>query len=325
VRRFALIGLVTVVVLVGGKAWADGGGRAETVIATDAGLWTTGPRGVIAVDPVTGRMRETFGTRLSGSPIAGDRRTVWLLTPRRLAALDVRERRVRLRIDLLQPMYSGDADARSVWLASFAADTLVKLDAPTGRRRWTVRVPRSPQAVRHGKGAVWIASIGRWHKGRGGEIVVDGPGVVSRVDAGTGRTIARVLVGRGPTALAFGHRSLWVLNGRGVGADDTLQRINPATNRVIATISVPHWSSAVTCGQVYCWVVSEPKSSGGVVSRIDPRNNHVVRRPIPRSWVPAAITTIAGRVWVADPGVAQLIQINPETLRVTRRVTIAMH
>jgi streptogramin lyase len=115
--------------------------------------------------------------------------------------------------------------------------------------------------------------------------------------------------------------AVWLLSGRGVGADDTLDRIDVRTNRVVATFPVPHWSSAVAVGRRYAWVVSSPKSAGGVITRIDNRTGHAATRRIPHSWTPAGVTLGDGRVWVADPGVAQLIRIDPRTLRPIKRVT----
>ena len=98
--------------------------------------------------------------------------------------------------------------------------------------------------------------------------------------------------------------------------------IDLRTNKVVASIKVPHWASDVACGTRYCWVVSEPKSAGGVATRIDPHSNKTVSRSIPNSWVPAAVVVVEGYVWVADPGRAALIRIDPQTLRVSKRVII---
>ena len=93
------------------------------------------------------------------------------------------------------------------------------------------------------------------------------------------------------------------------------------TGRRLATIPVPHWSTGVAAGRRYAWVVSEPKSAGGTITRIDLRTNHGVTRPIPHSWIPQAVALAGGGVWVADPGVAQLIRLDPHSLRVTQRVS----
>jgi DNA-binding beta-propeller fold protein YncE len=281
--------------------------------------------GVIEVDPMTGRIGSTIATGANGRIIGADATTVWMVVePRRLVGADLARRRVRISVRLRHDTYAGALGYGAVWLPSFALDTLTKVEARTGKHRWDTRVPHSPMAVTAARGSVWVASIGRWHKGRGGVMVPDGPGIVSRLDPASGEVRARIHVGKGPQAAATGDGALWILNGRGIGASDTLDRIDMQTNRVVGSIGVPHGSSAVACGRRYCWVVSEPKSAGGVVTRIDPRTNSAITRRIPRSWIPAGVVAVRGRVWVADPGVAQLIRIDARTLRVMKRVKIPL-
>jgi PQQ-like domain len=311
--------------LMAANAWGDGGGRAESVGVGGGKLWTTVRNGVVGVDPVTGRIGATIATGGNGRVIGAGGTTVWVVVgPRRLVGADPARRRVRIRVRLHHATYVGAVGYGAVWLPGFATDTLTKINARTGKHRWDARVPHSPIAVTAASGSVWVASVGRWHKGQGGVMVPDGPGIVSRLDPASGDVRARIHVGKGPQAAATGDGALWILNGRGIGASDTLDRIDMQTNKVVASIGVPHWSSAVACGRSYCWVVSAPKSAGGVVTRIDPRTNHAVTRRIPKSWIPAGVVAVRGRVWVADPGVAQLIRIDARTLRVMKRVKIPL-
>jgi len=289
-------------------------------VAFGAGrLWTTVQDRLVSVDPATGRSR-AIRTGVYGTAIAVTSSTAWRLQPHSLFGIDLSTRRVRVRLGLGQAVYALSAGYGAVWLPSFDSDTLTKVDGRTGVRRWRLRVAHSPEAVTTGAGSVWLASTGRWHSGRGDTMVLDGHGVVLRLDPATGAVSGRILVDRGPAAIAFGGGDAWVLNGRGIGADDTLDRIDARMNSVVASIRVPHWSSAVTVGHHYAWVVSEPKSAGGTITRIDLSTNRTVTRPIPHSWIPQAVTLAGGGVWIADPGVAQLIRIDPHTLRVTKRV-----
>jgi streptogramin lyase len=80
----------------------------------------------------------------------------------------------------------------------------------------------------------------------------------------------------------------------------------------------------VTVGRRYACVVSEPRSAGGTITRVDLRTTHAVTRPIPHSWIPQGVVLASGGVWVADPGVAQLIRIDPHSLRVTKRVSFSV-
>jgi PQQ-like domain len=301
---------------------ADGGGRGEDVVAERAQLWTTIHNRVVGVDGVTGQKVVSVVTGSYGTQVAAGGGLVWQLQPWKLMAIDPSVRRVRMRIPLLHATYTLATGYGAVWLPSFAEDTLRKVDAHDGKRRWETHVAHSPQAVTVGAGSVWVASIGRWHKGRGGVVVTDGPGIVSRLDPETGTAVAQIAVGSDASAIAVGAGSVWVLSGRNQHSANILDRIDPKTNHVVATIRVPHWTAAVAVGAHYVWVVSEPRSAGGVVTRINPSSDRAISRKIPHSWIPAAVAVVGKRVWIADPGVAQLIGLDAQTLRVSKRVDL---
>ncbi len=154
--------------------------------------------------------------------------------------------------------------------------------------------------------------------------MADGPGILARLDPVSGAVRTRVAVGRGPQALAADGDTVWVLDGHGVDAEDRLDRVDARRGRVVASFKVPHWPAALAVGRRHVWVVSSPRSSGGVVTRIDKRTGLAVTRRIARSWIPDAVALAGGAVWVADPGVAALIRIDPHTLRTTTRATFPL-
>jgi DNA-binding beta-propeller fold protein YncE len=321
--RSAFCVVIAATALLSPGAEADGGGSAASASAGGGTLWTTSQNRVVGINPASGAIRSVIVTGAGRDLIGADSRSVWVLSyPRRLVAADVASRHVRMRLRLGHDTYSGYVGSGAVWLPSFNAGTLTKIDARTGVHIWERRIEAAPQAVTLASGAVWIASTGSWHKGTGGAMVPDGRGIVSRLDPLTGDERVRIRVGRGPGALAADKNDLWVLNGRGLDVADTVDRIDMRTNRVVARIPVPHWASDIACARGICWVVSAPKSAGGVVTRIDGRTNRTKSRAIPKSWVPAAVVNTRGKVWVADPGVGELIRIEPDTLRVIKRVKI---
>ena len=82
--------------------------------------------------------------------------------------------------------------------------------------------------------------------------------------------IARVEVTGNPQRLTFGYGAVWVTNANG-----TVSRIDPASNRVVATIRMPrpgHHPEAIAAGAGMVWVAA----SAGSVWRIDPASNRVV-------------------------------------------------
>jgi YVTN family beta-propeller protein len=70
------------------------------------------------------------------------------------------------------------------------------------------------------------------------------------VDVATGRLLAPVHVGRGPSGIAAGAGAIWVAN----TLDMTLSRLDPATRRVVATIGVDDAPRGVAVKGGAVWV-----------------------------------------------------------------------
>ena len=92
-----------------------------------------------------------------------------------------------------------------------------------------------------------------------------------RIDPTTGKQVASIQVGNGPTGIAYGHGSAWVTN----SLDETVSRINPDTNSVTATVPTGNGPDAVALDAGGVWVSNE---FDGNVVRIDPSKNQVTRR-----------------------------------------------
>ncbi len=116
----------------------------------------------------------------------------------------------------------------------------------------------------------------------------------------------------GSVLTAFG--SVWVTN----GPAQTVTRLDPDTNAVIALIPTPGPASVVGVGAGAVWVTSFP---GNSLTRIDPRNNRVTRTIslAPGGAGPIGVTVFDGFVWVAnhdgDP-TTSVSKIDPTTMHV---------
>jgi YVTN family beta-propeller protein len=117
---------------------------------------------------------------------------------------------------------------------------------------------------------------------------------VVRLDAITGVQEAEIPVGRQPLPLTAGSDSIWVRNEQ----DSTVSRIDPSTNRVVATIAVDPFygldgvdSMVANPGGV--WI------SGLALQWIDASSNQVTRtlRQSGRPYSPAP-----GQLWVLSLG-----------------------
>ena len=88
--------------------------------------------------------------------------------------------------------------------------------------------------------------------------------LVVRVDSSG--AITQIPVGRGPSAIAVGKRAVWVAN----ALDGTVKSIDPATGAVITTIPVGSTPTAIATDGDSVWVAS---GGDGKLVRIDERSN----------------------------------------------------
>ena len=110
--------------------------------------------------------------------------------------------------------------------------------------------------------------------------------VVARIDVG-GPVLGNIFDG------AFGAGALWVSVG-----DDTILRIDPATNGVDAEITVGAGGRhEIAVGEGGVWVTNPDDNT---VSRINPATNAVVATIDTEGFFPIGVTTSNGAVWVAN-------------------------
>jgi streptogramin lyase len=117
-----------------------------------------------------------------------------------------------------------------------------------------------------------------------------------------------------PGSVATGFGSVWVTN----GPAQTVTRLEPRTNAVIAAIPTPDPASVVGVGAGAIWVTSYP---GNSLTRIDPGSNTVTRTIslAPGGAGPIGVTIFDGFVWVANHDgqpTTSVSKIDPATMRV---------
>jgi YVTN family beta-propeller protein len=147
------------------------------------------------------------------------------------------------------------------------------------------------------------------------------PNTVAVIDLDSAEVTDTVPVGMSPSAIAYGHGSLWVANTE----DETVSRIDPETRQVVATIGTGA-AVDVAIGPDAVWVAN---GIDGTVSRIDPASNDRVATLDLRGDDPIAPRTInsvafgAGAVWAAAVG-RHLLRIDPGTNAVTASVDLGV-
>jgi virginiamycin B lyase len=106
--------------------------------------------------------------------------------------------------------------------------------------------------------------------------------------------------------VAVGGSVVWVAN----RSDDTVSRIDPRTNQVVATIPVGSSPSGVAVGEGSVWVAN---SGDGTVSQIHAQTNELVGT-IPIGEVPIDVAAGEGAVWVlwsTETGEAWVSRMEP--------------
>lgn len=189
---------------------------------------------------------------------------------------------------------------------------------------WQVRAGRYPLAAVSGRGSVWVASVAPAGVAHGRLV---------RLDARTGRVMASIRVGWSPSGLAAGAGSVWVADSIGDGSrsrnrlpglENAVSRINPRTNRVVATVHIPNVQT-VAVGDGMVWATSASANHEAIL-RVDPsddRARHTVRIP----GAPGPLVWGGGRLWAltwfTSPSQhARISVIDPRSNRIVTAITI---
>jgi DNA-binding beta-propeller fold protein YncE len=147
-----------------------------------------------------------------------------------------------------------------------------------------------------GAGSITVADRVLW--------VLDGSRMVVGIDPVTNAAVGEPLrVPADAEAIAVGDGALWAASvapgDLGAPGDDTVARIDLATGRTVATITVGRapLDLAATPGAV--WV---PNAGGGgdSVARIDPATNRLACRPVSTGASPQSLAVGGGSLWVAN-------------------------
>ena len=137
---------------------------------------------------------------------------------------------------------------------------------------------------------------------------------------------ANVTVGRSPSGVAIDPSGVWVTN----WWDNTLSRINPATNTVLSVVPVDFTATqgaeAIGSGAGSLWVTATDQDANGdwlpgVVKRIDPATGATLAT-IPVGTSPWDIDVSPGAVWVANADSGSVMRIDPATNQVVATIAI---
>jgi streptogramin lyase len=220
-----------------------------------------------------------------------------------LARIDPRTNQV-MQVEVGRDPMGVAAGPEGLWVANRIDATIVRVDPVTGTPGKPLRVdrPRPPSLARvvsfllaTAAGSVWVS---------------DGPEVV-RVDPVTGRVLAKIWVGTGPSGIAAAGDAIYATSyDRGI-----VVRIDPKTNEIVARQSLGPplgygkgvGAGVVAVGEGAVWVSCQEEES---VYKLDPSDLHVLER-IKFASRPSGIAVGAGAVWVTLYDEFTVVKIDP--------------
>ncbi len=169
------------------------------------------------------------------------------------------------------------AGAGSVWVANATDSTVVRVDARSGAPGQPISVASLPVALAVDDRGVWVVSQ-------------DGA-AVTHLDSASGVTLAApIALSARPNAVAIGGGAVWV-----AGSDGTVVRIDPAANRITATVDVGGSLSAIIASDGVVWAADVQ----GAVYRLDAANPALPTTRIATASAGQALTFVERELWVA--------------------------
>jgi serine/threonine-protein kinase len=159
-----------------------------------------------------------------------------------------------------------------------------------------IKVGKDPQDVAFTPGNAWVANLK--------------DGTVTRIDTATDKTRAIKTQGA-PSAVAAGAGSIWTWI-----YDDSVNRIDIATNRVSPYFDTGPVIDAMTYGAGALWVAH---GKANQVTRVDPKTNKT-RAMITVTGDPSSIGTGEGYVWAATNN--GVVQIDPSSNSIINTIKV---
>jgi hypothetical protein len=264
-------------------------------------IWVAGQDALLRIDPRTNQVVATIPTPLTGenASIAFGEGAVWVTSGQAngvVYRIDPAANRVTAAIGVPGGAFGIVVAAGTVWVTQFLPEPdpgiVARIDARTNQLRSPVEVPNLPGAIRYGLDAIWVTS--RF--------------TVSRIDPRSG-TVTQPLHRVG-NVMAVGGGALWGTYAN--SADDAgVQRVDPGTGRVVATIRIPY-GVVMAFGLGTLWVAQDASTTVGTpdepdrtkpgrLYRIDPGSNRVLGRPVPLPGIaPTALAVGEGAVLVEE-------------------------
>jgi YVTN family beta-propeller protein len=161
----------------------------------------------------------------------------------------------------------------------------------------------------------------------GGKVwVLGASGTVVRIDPATNTAVGTPLrVPAVAEAIAVGERALWVTSvapgDLGAPGKDAVTRIDLASGRTVATITVGRGPLDVAATPRTVWVTNSGGGGDGV-ARIDPHTNRLAGRPVRTGDSPQSLAVGGGSLWVANHDARTVTRIDPASGKVVADIPV---
>ena len=303
-RRTSLSALVLVLSACGGAAGPSAPvGASPSSTATPASSRTPAPTATAAALP--DGVIAFIPTDQGPIVLAATDKLVWVESHRadHVSQIDPEQNVEVARLTKVQAHCEVIAGAGFIWATRAATSIVSKVDPASGEKVGTISL-RDACGIAVDDDDVWVASPGL--------------GKVVRYDVRTLEERASVSVGPYPFGVAIGTKAIWVV---GEADGGTVWRVNPATNKVVATISTPlPFYTGVAVGHGAVWV---PTRDNRVIYRIDPATNSVAAT----IQLPSQIGGIGvgpDAIWSSGFGDGKVYRIDPKTNAITGSISTGL-
>ena len=189
---------------------------------------------------------------------------------------------------------------KEVWVSNSPKHNVSRLD-PKSSLATTFAVGKEPcSGLAAAFGSVWVPNCG--------------DSTITRLDLKDGKTQATfpLTIADDEGGVAAGAGSFWILT----DTKGTLARIDPATNKVVAEITVAPGSFACAFGDNAVWVTSSEKNT---LTRVNAQT-HVIEATIPVGPKPRFLTVGEGGVWTLNQGDGSISRVDPKTNKVNATI-----
>ena len=257
--------------------------------------------------------------KIEGFPdfLAADGKDVWITNRKKVEKLSLGRSTPVISVAVSQPCGAMVTGFGSLWVANCTDKAIYRIDRTSGK---VIAIIVTGLASKYGELSLALGAGSVW-------VLSDSAGILTRISPRTNSIQAVIKVKPFSYCAAFGYGAVWITNSGQIQYQrngevtarelGSVQKIDPKTNQVVATISVGIAPNFLATGENGIWVLNQ---GDGSVSRINPNTNQLIATIDAKvSGAGGDITAGAGRVWVRGNKTSFLVAVDPKRNAVSER------